>query len=330
MKDSYPVGQAPWETGGAPASKLSAPQNSYPVGQAPWEVPQTDTQSPNFAQRIGSDIKSTWGNMNDAIKGTGQYNDKGFLTRSTAPTAQAFNLPLKLAGELLPQSARNFIGNLGQSAKEGFSNNFIANSKSVQDFMSKDSPVSRGLVDTLGGLSNVGQTAGDIAAISGAAKVGQSAYQGTKGLLSKGGLLPSQQAAQGISKTLVDNLGYSPDEAGEVSNTILNEGKAAAHIANGNYAGALDTLDKAAEGLAPGTELNGIQEAMKAVMRLKDVGFEPTTLSNATTMAGSAIKNTGGLLKNLVTYPFKHPELTAIGGYGAYRKLGGQPLFGSF
>jgi len=39
--ESYPVGQAPWESGG---SKDSLP-DSFPVGQAPWETPAKDNKS---------------------------------------------------------------------------------------------------------------------------------------------------------------------------------------------------------------------------------------------------------------------------------------------
>lgn len=127
--------------------------------------------TPSFLERAGERITTAGAGIEQKLtEGTGSP-----ITRGVEATAQAFNVPLEIGYEALPQPVRTGLGKVGEVIGKGFSwlTNKLADTKLLKDIGELEA---EGYVDTsklrevLGTASAGGQIAGDILVVDQATK----------------------------------------------------------------------------------------------------------------------------------------------------------------
>lgn len=124
--------------------------------------------------------------------------------------------------------------------------------------------------------------------------------------------------AKNVAKTLTENLGYDPEEAANINNTLANNGKALQYTSQGNYKAAQAILEHASEDTSLSTTAaQEIKDAYNAVSRLSTVPMAQTGLSEAGTIGKGLLTGAGRLALGTV----RHIPALALGGLGAYESL---------
>lgn len=130
----------------------------------------TPTAEPNLAERVTTDIKDRGAKVDEAISGTGEYQDKSLLNRGLGATKEALGAIPAVAIDVLPSPVRNLIGKIGDLTGKGF--HYIAD-KLGDTQLFKDAVASgdtKGLEDALGSIASGGDIANSILATEGGAK----------------------------------------------------------------------------------------------------------------------------------------------------------------
>jgi len=113
MKDSYPVGQAPWEVN-TNSNTDTKPADSYPVGQAPWEVntnSSTDTSALDKMQQLNSKPSE--------LSGITDYSNSGEAITNSDGTISTTQITPEAANALEPGEVTDKINaNLVEPAKQ--------------------------------------------------------------------------------------------------------------------------------------------------------------------------------------------------------------------
>lgn len=140
------------------------------------------TSSSTIGARMSSDIQGAGSNISDAIHGTGSYQDASIMNRASGAVASAFNTPLKMASDILPQGAKDTLSSVNDTLSNyttggvnadsvskflGLVSDKVSDIKPLQTWAANNPQAVKSLTDALGTVSNIGQTAGDIAAIGG-------------------------------------------------------------------------------------------------------------------------------------------------------------------
>lgn len=307
MKDTYPVGQAPWETGGN-TTQSSQPRNSYPVGQAPWETSQQNTtpSKPTFGQDESKDWNQTTQDRQDFQSGKvglpesflrvgGDVSRLGFLNPVkhlvTNPIASGYNKLANMSPEISPGKHILPTEESAGQAAQG-----LGIPQAIQSVQDKYPRATR----NIGSAVDVGSTVAGITGLVSGVQALRTPQETLEQALIRGGAA-TNDTASGLAETLSQHgiTSLSPDKI-----------KVAANI-----------LENAASGTTDPSVLQNILDASKAVDQMSGI---PAPVVNPGLL--SKLAGVGGKLYRGAK------EAATVGGigYGGYRALGGQPLFGSF
>jgi hypothetical protein len=142
---------------------------------AKYPVYKSQIKEPTVFSRISTDISKAGADIENII--SEQDSGKSSIEKGFEATAKASSVPLKVATELLPKSARKGIEYVGEKAGDIVSwlGEKIGDTKKAQDFITQHPEAAK----TLEKIANVGASSGEIA----------------------GNILVADQAVKGIKKT---------------------------------------------------------------------------------------------------------------------------------
>lgn len=155
---------------------------SYLSQKGVLQMPKTTTPSSqpqpelSLGSRVSSDIQSSASDVNTAIEGTGDYQNKSTLNRATGAVSSAFGGVAKTASELLPQALRDNLKSQDiQDKVQRFGPGLVgllSDSKTLQQWASdpKNADAVNKLTDVLGTVSNLGNISGTILGAEGGVK----------------------------------------------------------------------------------------------------------------------------------------------------------------
>ncbi len=137
-----------------------APDNRPPI----QDILSGKITAPSLGSRVGTDIQSAGSNVNNAITGTGQYAGQSAVARGTGAASEAASGVANVASEVLPQSIRAGLGEVGRLS--GVAVNWLGqhliDPKAAEQYVTQNPGAAKVLEDLAHTGLNAGNVAGNI------------------------------------------------------------------------------------------------------------------------------------------------------------------------